>query len=543
MAGDFGTRATSETDPLVASGELISRWSPTMWTGRPDEDIRNASAFSRRVLHKSASDSTTATIKAQQRDSAADSLNDVYIRSLLRPIPPEPAGHKRKKPLKSSLKRQSKSAAATPPSGSTTDASIPTKGHRLRRVKTVDFEETEARKARSLPPFQPWSIGPSPIPSNGDIHTDKVKKIFSKQQKEAKATKPRRAFPVSKTKGRVADCAVTRTDVHVVALAPNQAPDATNKAGTDATPTMQFVESSTGRIEVVWDDVPVEDETRYSRRASSASQALNQVQSTRGRGLEHVNSKLTDWALGREGQEEHFRPQIVVFPDEDSLASRRPSTVAHNSRAPVGAPPNSQMTSANPSRIPSQTASKHPSRHGSNDEDKHDVAVEESKSSDSEISGANDNVRMLVVPDPDASLASHPNTSRKPRSYPATHRASDVDEFSDLNHFHGHRDSVTLARSRIHNSGGISPDLFMHRDSVSMAKKRMHARNHAISDALQISKPKTAQEDSGSWTDEGSLPSPNTLKEHAVSALRGSMSTSILRGGQEHGERHIRIVE
>jgi len=447
---------------------------------------------------------------------------------------------KRSKPLKSSMKRMSKSAAATPPSGTTTDASTPVECQQLRRVKTVDFEETIANKLISLPPLEPWSVGTSHVSLQGEdrtgVHTSK-----GKNRTKLQAVGSKQSCPVSVVKSKVADCAVTRTDVHVVAIAPCQASDVADEGGIDpATPTMQIVESGTGCYEVIWDDVPAEDDARYNRRSSSASQALHTIGSTAARGLERVNSKLTEWNWDREARQELFKPQIVVFPDEDSLILRTSNAVEPDHDATMKVPPNSKKTSANHSRRPSRTVSAHASGSGSHDKGNDEVAIEASDASD-ELSGAEAGVPMLVVPNPDVSPATLTGSGRTLRQQLTIRRLSNVDE-SDMK-FRGHRDSVTLARSRIHNSGGISPELFMHRDSVSMAKKRMHARNHAISNARDISRPKGTDSERMSSMDDLDLPSPTSVKEHAAKALKSSSSASMLRPQSEGAKRHIRILE
>ncbi|KAF2687100.1 hypothetical protein K458DRAFT_485390 [Lentithecium fluviatile CBS 122367] len=439
------------------------------------------------------------------------------------------------KPLKSSLKPKSKSAAATPPSGSTTDASTHIECQQLRRVKTVDFDETIAKKLPPLPPLKPWSAEPGRDPARGE-HIPSARADNGKAPKKLQAARPTLTCPVSAIKSKVADCAVTRTDVHVVAVAPSWASDVADEGGIDpATPTMQIVESNNGCYEVIWDDVPAEDDARLRRRSSSTSQALHSVSSTAARGLERVNSKLTEWTWGREGQQEPFRPQIVVFPDSTE------HTAHGDHEAMIAAPPNSQTTSANASRLPSQTVSAHASRSGSQDEGKIGVAYEESDRSDEETV-AEDSLAMLVVPDPERSTATFTVAGRRGRQPPAIRRLSNMED-SELK-FRGHRDSVTLARSRIHHAGGISPELFQHRDSVSMAKKRMHARNHAISDAKEIARPKgTILETFSSFNDSDLLPAPEIVKEHASKALKSSSSASMLRPQQPETKRHIRIVE
>jgi hypothetical protein len=303
---------------------------------------------------------------------------------------------------------------------------------------------------------------------------------------------------------------------------------------------MQIVESGTDCYEVIWDDVPAEDDMRFRRRSSTASQALHTVGSTAARGLERVNSKLTEWTWGRKGQQQLFKPHIVVFPDQDSLAQHRGNAVDDDYDATILAPPNSQKTSANPSVLPSHNASARGSRSGSHDEGMHGFSTDASDLSD-EVSSARDNVPTLVVPDP----SSRPKTltSFGPRLKPlsAIRTFSNMEE-PDMN-FRGHRDSVMLARSRIDDSGGISPELFMHRCSVSLAKKRMYVKNHATTEARNISRPLADNSELIVSVDDLDLPSPTDIKKHAAMALKSSSSVSMLRTQSEDAKRHIRIME
>jgi hypothetical protein len=113
--------------------------------------------------------------------------------------------------------------------------------------------------------------------------------------------------------------------------------------------------------------------------------------------------------------------------------------------------------------------------------------------------------------------------------------------------FHGHRDSVALARNRISDADNGSLELFMqtHRDSVSIAKKRMHShkRNHAISPAREIPQPQFSASDMDHATDDPDhavLSQP--AKSVATKALKSSSSPSMLLP-QPASARRIRIVE
>jgi hypothetical protein len=112
--------------------------------------------------------------------------------------------------------------------------------------------------------------------------------------------------------------------------------------------------------------------------------------------------------------------------------------------------------------------------------------------------------------------------------------------------FRDHRDSVTIAHSRLVHSGGVSPELFTHRDSVSLGKKRMHARNHAASVARETScQKKVSVEGLGLFADEDvSVVTLPTVEEHVAQSVKSSSSPFILHQPQQTAsKRHIHIAE
>jgi hypothetical protein len=443
---------------------------------------------------------------------------------------------KKEKPLKSSLKRKSKSAATTPPRDATRDASSSIECQQLRRVKTVDFAATAPTILVPLPPLKPWSNESNKERAYGEYESTIRKDSASSYQKSQPAGSIH-PCPASTCKSKAADCAVTRTDVHVVAIAPSCTPNIKGDVE-PATPTMQVVESKDGRYEVIWNDAPAEDSDRLRRRDSSASQALHTVGSTAARGLELVNSKLTEWTWGHKGQPGPFMPQIVVFPDDDGRTISAEGAIRDDEGVRILAPPNSQRTSTNPSRLPSHPVSARASRSGSHDEEYRKTVFEESESSDDETS-VNDNVAAL--PDRGASAPDLAETRGQIKQQLAFRRPSNMEE-SEVK-FRGHRDSVALTRSRIIYAGGISPELFMHRDSVYMAKKRMKSRNHATSDAREISRPKGVATQSASSAEELSMSGSSTTKDLTNRALKSSSSASLLHLQPSPINRHIRIIE
>jgi hypothetical protein len=451
----------------------------------------------------------------------------------------KPQQHIQDVPLKTCLKKKSKSARNEPSeSPEMTDCSSPDK-KTLRRVKTVDFEEET--RSPSLPP--------SPVTVATKIVCSPARQS---SKSSIKASTLRRVSPrmpscpnmMGTAKSALADPTTTRTDVHVIAIAPSQN-EADTGPHTDidpATPTMQFIESKNGCYEVIWDDVPAENTIQRRARRSSADHSLRSVGSTATRGLQRVNSKLTDWSGSWNSPSDTFKPTILVFPDNDGRLPYYECAVEDDDFIVI-APPNSQKTSAPPSRFPSRPVSAPLSRSASQ-EDLHRREALQEVPPEVKLPWIAPLADALNVPDPNIQFTRQLNSNQRLKPTPVLRKLSNVDE-ADMK-FRGHRDSVILAHSRLMHSGGISPDLFAHRDSVSMAKKRMHARNHAISSARDIPIRTTDGDVTIRPTislDDSFLDLP-MVKEKAAQALRSQKSASIL-WVQHPAEpkRHIRILE
>lgn len=433
----------------------------------------------------------------------------------------EQAGKQRLKPCM----KKSKSTPSTPPGELQVQVDVEKKT--LRRVKTVDFQ---AVASEAPPPVTEEMVRRSARQANSLVrHVGLMKKNQGKT-----------ACPGTTIKSSLADPAMTRTAVHVIAISPSWKLDEVPEDSQDpATPTMQIVESGSRRYEVIWDDVPAEHKVRLRQRRSSASHSLEAISSPATRGLQRVNTKLTDWSGSWNSPSDLFKPTIVVFPDDDG--SHKPQydcSVDDDEDLVVIAPPNSRMTSAGPSRLPSRPASAPMTRVASQEDIKLDHAAQEKLLQN--VPDWTLPSEQLVVPDPDGSRL---GSSRSLRQSGALRKLSNIEE-ADLK-FRGHRDSVTIAHSRLLQSGGVSPELFARRDSVSMAKKRMHFRNHATPGARDfhrsddvISPPLIMLED-----DAASIVSLSEVKEHAAEALRNNALASILQAQQAPSQRHIRIVE
>jgi len=436
--------------------------------------------------------------------------------------------------LKPCMKQIYESAATTPLDEQNKTFSNAKELGKLRRVKTVDFEDPVSRKSLSLPPLKVWTGSFTPDRADTSDRSNTNGTIAAKTNTRIMS------YPGPMKKGMPADTAVTRTDVHVIAITPSWNTDVMPDLSSinPATPTMQIVESKEGCYEVIWDDIPQDHDIRSHQRRSSASEALYTASPEASRGLDRVNTKLKEWSFGTGSPSEPFQSQIVVFPEDDGRDPQYECTVDVERDYTVIAPPNSERTSANHSRYHSRPPS---IRRSASDPYMDDEADHTPNGALSEKPRPS----ALVVPSPEIP-STHPgyltSASRRVRKPPSLRRLSNMDD-ADLK-FRGHRDSVTLARSRIFNAGGVSPELFMHRDSVSMAKKRMHVRNHAVSSAREIPTPKFTVSNPSPPLNERELEWGLTPpKEAASQVLKNSSSASMLLPQAKGGNRHIQIVE
>ncbi|KAI4604567.1 hypothetical protein J4E80_011046 [Alternaria sp. BMP 0032] len=441
--------------------------------------------------------------------------------------------------LKPCIKKKAKSTTTTPPTGLQQE-SINAELKTLRRVKTVDFEESGSKQSITLPP------APITEEVSTRILASDTGERFRSASNHTELAKSCPSYPntMNIAKSAAAEPATTRTDVHVIAIAPSwDAQGLTHDDSADpATPTMQIIETKSGSYEVIWDDVPEEHTIRTrGRRSSSASHALETASPSAKRGgLDRVNSKLAGWSGTWNSPSDSFKPTIVVFPDDDGRATRYDCAVDDDEDLAATVPPNSRITSGAHSRVSSRPVSAPLTRSVSCEEISLRNALQVTPPHAPEMGSSPPSEHTLVVPSVEV-----PHTrGRITKPSPMIRKLSNLEEADTK--FRDHRDSVTIAHSRIVHSGGVSPELFAHRDSVSLGKKRMHARNHAASAARSPSRRKELSVEAlGLFTEEDiSTVTLPTVKEHAAQALRNSSEPSILHPPQQTAnKRHIRIVE
>ncbi|KAL6702784.1 hypothetical protein ACN47E_000968 [Coniothyrium glycines] len=449
-----------------------------------------------------------------------------------------------RQPLKSCIRSKSKSTSTTPP-GEPEDAATRPTQHTLRRVKTVDFDV----RSKSLPTLSAFENSTSTC--DAEVPSSRPQPVTPNAVETTVLSRaPLCPSFIGRTKSTPADPAITRTAVHVIAIAPSwNIADSAETGGQDpATPTMQIVHSKNGSYEVIWDDVPSEyDIGVRGRRSSSASHALESIDSPSSHGLERVNTKLTVWSGSWNRTSDRFKPTIVVYPDDDGYNPHYDCAVLDDEDLTILAPPNSHTTSATPSHPPTRPASAPSSRMTSLDETTFGNLTLEAYAPDDSHNKLLPADQSSTVPESKGQFGQQYRVGRRAKQPNGGHMLSNFDE-ADLR-FRGHRDSVTIAHSRLLRSGAVSPELFARRDSVVMAKKRMHARNHATSSAKAIPRAESRDHDdfdsiADDADDTSSLVSLSTVKEHAAEALKAKSSVSILCSPQQEPTgRHIQIAD
>jgi hypothetical protein len=448
-------------------------------------------------------------------NSAPDFQLRAYVRSNSNPGLPTTCANPVKQhvdiPLKTCLKKKAKSTPSSPPAEHFDPTKDDSDAKTLRRVKTVDFETATAPFVVLTAPTEPYEEVAQTATFQEPAET-----FRSKPSSHIRTSCPNTILIVKSGPARPA---TTHTDVHVIAIAPSRNVDHVANQGTidPATPTMQTVETDNDCYEVIWDDVPSEHSIRTNRRSSSASHSLMAISSTSARGLQRVNSKLTDWSGTWNAQSGAFKPTIVVFPDSDGRKLNLERNIEDDEDALVVAPPNSQQTSTTPSLLSSRPVSAPTTRSPSRESIKAEDIIHE----DQDVGWI---VPTLTVPHPDA------------RRVSGFRKLSNLQD--DELKFRGHRDSLTLAHSWLISAGGVSPELFAHRDSVSLARKRMHARNRTMSSARELGVLVGKARDGGGRADD-----LKAGKGSAVQALTNKASASSLSVQQFETQRHIRIVE
>lgn len=455
-----------------------------------------------------------------------------------------PKTRDRNVPLKPCIKKQAGSTTATPLVESQ-QAAAAAGSRTLRRVKTADFKGSRTMSSPSL------AQNHITQDSSNKLSTTSIEKAHSRVDTARNAVKKSHSCPnpIGITKSGIADMAVTRTDVHVIAIAPQwDAQDVTNEEEVDpATPTMQIIETKSASYEIVWDDVLPEQSARIrARRSSSASHALEAATPGGTRGLERVNSKLACWSGTWNMPSERFKPTIVVFPDDDGRATYYDCALEMDDEAVVSAPPNSQMTSCTSSRFPSRPASAPMTRTASKEEVSFSDALNDTRPQFAEhLSPVLE--QALIVPYGEVRAGGGYNM----KTAIGFRKLSNIEEADTR--FRGHRDSVTIAHSRLVRSRGISSEPFARRDSISTGKKRTRARNHATPVARAMSLHRETFGEMRNLIDDDdddddisgvSLPTVDLVRERAAQALKNSSSPSMLRPPhQTPNQRHIRIVE
>jgi hypothetical protein len=396
-----------------------------------------------------------------------------------------------RKPLKTCLKQKVNNTTTTPSSEVKRELKDPTDdldGRKLRRVKTVDFEIS-----KPLICITPAAVVSDQMRSSTFAQTERL------SGQNVRSLIIRRAPTCPSTFGTIksdpAGPAVTRTDVRVIAVSQSSSRElkAAQRSGDcdPATPTMQIMESDNGVYEVVWDDVPADHDYRESKSGSNAGKALGASSSTAVRGLERVNTKLTEWSGSWNGPSDHFKPITVVYPDEDSHQRYSQYSIGGtgDEEDVVVPPPNSERTSAMPSRRQSRRASSCVSSVTSEDEQAPTSRFQGMSSTSPSCSEQPSHMGPVQGVWSDHLVAAR----ERLEDSVSARKLSDLNKHETT--FRGHRDSITIARDRLSKSTG-----YIHKDSIALAKKRMYAKERATSGARDVNRLDTKL-DLGVWDD------------------------------------------
>lgn len=193
-------------------------------------------------------------------------------------------------PLKPSLKFASKPIISTE-SESMANLDAASQYRPLQHVKAVEFKDGTGTEKRRLPPLNLWSTSPA----FGKSRRAGIPEEQGYQNSKRNAS--RRAFscPDPVLKSSAACPALTKTDVQVAASVPSWSFEAiVDKRGIDPSNlTVQIVESENGYYETIWDNAPIDDFLKIRRKASCTNLVSHVPCPGTAKGLEQVNSKLS----------------------------------------------------------------------------------------------------------------------------------------------------------------------------------------------------------------------------------------------------------
>jgi hypothetical protein len=359
------------------------------------------------------------------------------------------------KPLKTCLKQKANTTTPMPACEAKKDLINPV-DHKLCRTKTVDFQKSKPLTGK-LPLISTRSSSEKSMVTEAGESSDQNVQLPAKVRRTSTCPST-----IPFMKGDPAESAVTRTDVHIVATSPslNWASKAARpeKDTNPSTPTMWIVDAGNGMYKVIWDGLPTE----------------NNYTPTAMKGLERVNTKLTEWS-GSQSPSDLFKSTAVVYPEEGSHQYHLEHLVdtAGDNGDSLVPPPNSTRTSTVTSRGQSHPASVSLSRETSDEEFAPDSRFQQ-KSLGS------------LPPDPDQGKWSDLLIDARGRLKDEVAARSISQFHQNDTKFHGHRDSVAVAHDRLSRTMGTPRDLYAYRDSIALAKRRMHAKDHATSGVRNV---------------------------------------------------------
>ncbi|KAF2086763.1 hypothetical protein K490DRAFT_66545 [Saccharata proteae CBS 121410] len=352
------------------------------------------------------------------------------------------------------------------------------------------LEQDSRRREHCLPSLHLWvHRTDSNSPPVTSAHLESSPSLSSNGSRSAKSAR--------------ADTAVTLADVHVWSAASHFEPEDESSSlawegRRSTTPSTQFVESSYGAYEVVWDDTtsPILEDEVYDA-ADESDEVLPPQRLPRSSSWAFGNSSKDNLdpsprrdqaELTRSRSHPRFRPYVEVYQDEEPTFD-----LDDDGLTMAAAPPNSKRASFQNFHRPTRQSS----------EDSPDLSP--SLSSSSEVS---------VAPEDEAFPHSHssqlevPEPPRRPDS-PRPHNSSDglnlryrnlsnlPEESASLTR--NHRDSYQLTRERYldypeANSPYLHDAPYLHRDSVAIARDRLRKKHGQSATTAPIDVPRMQQQ-------------------------------------------------
>lgn len=271
-----------------------------------------------------------------------------------------------------------------------------------------------------------------------------------------------------RTKSELAGPTLTMMGAHVAPASKSEVNFLPHDSDLDTTsPSMQIMSLIDDRRGILWADNPIEDNEEASCKISVANWALQTLRWTRRSNSEHVNPKLSEWAWSMDPELE-CTVHRGVFSALDEGYTHSITSAAENDDNGTRVPFNSQGMSSDPSGLSSipNTARSSRSLSQPRPESTDQLRIDQSHDTAERL------VALPVVPQHEAALGVMTALPYKLKESLADRRLSNMDD-SEVK-FRGHRDSITIARSRLMHKGDTSHASLQVQEPSPIAKRRIN---------------------------------------------------------------------